>query len=270
MDIPKNGVFFFDSGIGGLTVLAECKKQMPSETFYYYGDNTRAPYGNLKEETIFRFVSSVFDAFSFLTPQAAVLACNTATAVCVERLRRQYSFPIVGAEPAIVSAAKGGGVSLVLTTRATYQSARFQSLCKNIEKAYPQCRLLLQPCDGLAGEIERRIFTPNWDVRPFLPTATPDSVVLGCTHYVYMKEQIAAHYKAKTYDGNEGMAKRLRYYIEKTPPKAIETTAFDACHYDGIYFLGESKWSNKCVYEQMFGVKTPQSGCRVVKYPKNL
>jgi glutamate racemase len=45
MDIPKNGVFFFDSGIGGLTVLAECKKQMPSETFYYYGDNTRAPYG---------------------------------------------------------------------------------------------------------------------------------------------------------------------------------------------------------------------------------
>jgi hypothetical protein len=69
--------------------------------------------------------------------------------------------------------------------------------------------LLLQPCDGLAGEIERRIFTPNWDVCPFLPTATPDSVVLGCTHYIYIVGQIQRFYGCPVYDGNDGIARRL-------------------------------------------------------------
>ena len=61
MNIPKGGVVFFDSGIGGLTVLAECKQRFPNATFYYYGDNARAPYGNLPSKKIQRYVLEIFE-----------------------------------------------------------------------------------------------------------------------------------------------------------------------------------------------------------------
>ncbi|MBQ8309104.1 MAG: aspartate/glutamate racemase family protein [Clostridia bacterium] len=119
MGIPSGGVAFFDSGIGGLTVLAECKKFLPDRLFYYYGDNENAPYGNRKKETIEKYVLTAFERLRELAPQAAVVACNTATAVCVEKLRKIYSFPIVGAEPAVFAAAKRGGEIYVLATKAT-------------------------------------------------------------------------------------------------------------------------------------------------------
>ena len=255
MDIPKNGVFFFDSGIGGLTVLAQCRKRIPQEIFYYYGDNEHAPYGNLSENVVRSLVLDVFKQTEYLQPQAAVLACNTATAVCVDTLRRKYTFPIVGAEPAVVSAAKQGGTVFVLTTRATYESNRFQNLCRKTAETYPSSCLVLHPCDSLAGEIEKNIFSKTWDVTPFLPTGNPDAVVLGCTHYIYVKQQIAQFYNAKVYDGNTGMANRLQSLILKTTQNIPKTECNDSCFFDNIFFLGKCKWSNKHVYEQMFGIK---------------
>lgn len=81
MQIPQGGVAFFDSGIGGLTVLAKCKQRLPNEIFYYYGDNERAPYGNLPPDQIERYVFQAFDELQSLKIKAAVIACNTATAV---------------------------------------------------------------------------------------------------------------------------------------------------------------------------------------------
>ena len=270
MDIPKNGVIFFDSGIGGLTVLAECRARIPEEIFYYYGDNVHAPYGNLPKDTVQKFVFAAFKKMELLQPKAAVLACNTATALCVDCLRKKYAFPIIGAEPAIFAAAKQGGTVFVLTTRATYESARFQNLCKKTQQIYPNCRLFLQPCDALAGEIERNIQLKNWDVAPFLPTGNPDGVVLGCTHYIYVKEDIAQFYNAKIYDGNVGMANRLQSLLPKTDTFYAENPLNTSAFFDNIFFLGKCKWSNKRIYEQMFGTKTPPNGCRVVKNPKKL
>lgn len=244
------GIAFFDSGIGGLTVLAACQKRIKGEIFYYYGDNARAPYGNLPVRTIREMTMEVFQTFARMRVKAAVVACNTVTAVCIEELRRTFPFPIVGVEPAVFPAAKVGGEAFVLTTRATHESARFQKLCQRAKRAYPQTVLRPFACDNLAGEIERRLTDKTYDCTPSLPKGSPDAVVLGCTHYVYMKEQIAAYYGCPVYDGNAGTAKRLSALCgrEERPllsPKAPEENA-------PVLFMGSGKAQNEHIYEQMF------------------
>lgn len=222
MTIPKGGVGFFDSGIGGLTVLSACKKCIPGEIFYYYGDNKRAPYGNLSPSEIRKYVFAVFEKFRRLEVKAAVLACNTATAVCVEELREKYDFPIVGAEPAVFSAAKKGGEVLVLTTRATYCSARFQALCARAGEKFPSARIRPVACDLLAGVVEKCLTEKNFDFTVLLPKARPDSVVLGCTHYIYIEEIIRGYYGCEIYHGNLGMARRLQAVLREDLPAKWE------------------------------------------------
>ena len=112
---PKGGIAFFDSGIGGLTTLSACLDYAKARNFsginyYYYGDNFRAPYGNLSDKQIFSYVDEIFSRFQALEVSAAVLACNTATAVCAERLREKYPFPIIGIEPSILPAMREGEI----------------------------------------------------------------------------------------------------------------------------------------------------------------
>lgn len=213
MKIPVGGVGFFDSGVGGLTVLNCCQKYFTGENLYYLGDNERAPYGNLPPALIARYVRESFDLFERLQAKAAVIACNTVTALCVEELRARYSFPIIGAEPAVLSAARRGGEVFVLTTRATFNSARFCALCEKARQKYPQARLRLYACDALAGGIEERFGEDGYDFTRFLPRGSPDAVVLGCTHYLYIKEQIKNFYGCEVFDGNEGIARRLRWQL---------------------------------------------------------
>ncbi len=209
MQIPKGGIAFFDSGIGGLTVLSECRKLQGQEIFYYYGDNQHAPYGNLPPKKIKRYVFKAFRQFEKLKVKAAVLACNTATAVCVEELRKKYSFPIIGAEPAVCTAAANGGKVIVLATRATCESARLRALCERAESLFPDATICIRPCDGLAGAIERNLLREGYDYTPYLPYEAADAVVLGCTHYIYIVGQIARFYGCPIFDGNAGIARRL-------------------------------------------------------------
>lgn len=242
MQIPKGGVAFFDSGIGGLTVLDECKKRLKGELFYYYGDNAHAPYGNLPTEKIEALVFSAFEKLSALRPKAAVIGCNTATALCVEKLRQRFDFPIIGAEPAVLTAANRGGDVFVLTTKATFESERFQKLCARARVHYPQSNLRLFPCHQLAGVIEKNLFNERFDYTPYLPAGKPAAVVLGCTHYIYIKKYIEDFYRCKTFDGNAGIAARLCAVLKDCPPPQT----------DGVFFLGTQKNFNKKAFEQMF------------------
>ncbi len=212
MGTDEVGIGFFDSGIGGLTVLAACRAELKEATFYYYGDNIHAPYGNLSAKKIRKYVFRAFRRFQKLKVAAVVLACNTATAVCVESLRTRYDFPIVGVEPALHVAAKEGGEIFALSTRATYESERYKNLCRRAKKRYPAARITSYPCDGLAGAIEKNLGKAGVDFTPYLPRGDkkPDAVVLGCTHYPYIKRQIEEFYGCKTVDGNEGVARRLK------------------------------------------------------------
>ncbi|MBO7298088.1 MAG: glutamate racemase [Clostridia bacterium] len=278
MQIPTGGIAFFDSGIGGLTVLATAKKLLPNQTFYYYGDNGRAPYGNLSPATIMQYTTEAFEVFRLLKVKAAVLACNTATAVCAETLRRAYDFPIIGAEPAVFPAAARGGEILVLSTRATFESERFSRLCARARIHYPFARITATPCDALAGIIEKNLTNDTLDFTPYLPpTNKPlNAVVLGCTHYIYIKEKVAAYYGCETVDGNIGIANRLRFLltvdhfdgksqknrdgqplVTSSPFFALEKD-FCSIVTDGfsapIFFLGAQNSRNKSIYEQMFAI----------------
>ncbi len=278
MQIYKGGIAVFDSGIGGLTVLHEAKQLLPGEIFYYYGDNLRAPYGNLPDEKIMRFVTEAFDIFQSLEVKAVVLACNTATAVCADSLRKKYPFSIIGAEPAVFPAVKAGGEVLVLSTRATFQSQRFIKLLERARERYPQAQITPKPCDKLAGAIERNLRNPSFDFTPYLPPADKKytAVVLGCTHYIYIKQQISAYYHCPTVDGNEGIASRLAFMLNATafspknkkyreerplvtsPLSATPNGGEDAVLFEylgaPIFFLGAEKHYNKSIYEQMFAI----------------
>lgn len=285
MKLPKGGVAFFDSGIGGLTTLAACLNVLDGEQIYYYGDNAHAPYGNLLPKKIRRYVLRAFKKFRRLHVKAAVIACNTVTAVCVEELRRKFSFPIVGIEPAVNSAAAVGGKVYVLATRATCESERFHRLLKKTKQRYPTSELIAIPCDGLAGEIEKRLTSNTCSINRFLPQGTPSAVVLGCTHYIYCKEKIARFYGCDVYDGNDGVARRLQTLLRakewalcpkilknrdgrplsknskrflgkkstKTPKNQRVSKNENTIKCSCIFFLGSGKKVNKKVFEQTFG-----------------
>ena len=220
MRIPQGGIAFFDSGIGGLTVLAACEKYFPGELFYYYGDNRHAPYGNLPLKKIHRYVERIFKLFRRLRVRAAVIACNTATAVCIDSLRKKYSFPIIGIEPAVLLAAAHGGEIITLVTRATFESERFRFLCERAKERFPNCKIHPIACDGLAGAIEQNIGRKEFDYTPFLPPLKGDVIVLGCTHYGYIKDAIEARYHCQIYDGNEGVARRLFSVLQAQKEKS--------------------------------------------------
>ena len=254
MRIPKGGIAFFDSGIGGITVLAECIKRFPNATFYYYGDNRHAPYGNRSPQEIKKLVFRAFKKMERLHVRAAVVACNTATVVCVEELRRRYSFPIIGAEPALLPAAKRGGEVLVLATSATCASARFYSLCQKAQKRFPQSTIRSVACHNLAGAIEKHLLDETFDYTSFLPKAAPNSVVLGCTHYIYIKKIIEDFYQTESFDGNEGISNRLASWIEESvrdtqPPI---TPSINPPVTTKIFFLGSRKKHNRRIFKQMF------------------
>ena len=288
MVTAKGGIAVFDSGIGGLTVLAECRKHLPDALFYYYGDNQNAPYGNLSNAQIYQYTKKAFDMFQELQPHAAVIACNTVTAVCAEELRRRYAFPIIGTEPAVLTAAQKGGKIFVLVTRGTYASAKFRSLCNEAAKRYPQAEILPIACDDLAGAIERNLRKKNFDFRLYLPKGTPSAVVLGCTHYIYIKEAVKEFYGCEVFDGNVGVAKRLLEVIQKQgffckeckknmcnremeprittlnieDEKKAKNDLFENLfssekwsETEGVVFLGSGQVVNKTQYEQMFARK---------------
>ncbi len=282
MRIPRGGIAFFDSGIGGLTVLAECEKYCKEEIYYYFGDNVHAPYGNLPPEKIRKYVLKAFRLFNRLRVKAVVIACNTATAVCIEELRKKYSFPIIGAEPAIFSAVKQGGEIFVLATRATCESERLRSLCQKYAERYPNVKITICPCERLAEAIEKSYPYFDLELGELLPQGNPKGVVLGCTHYIYIKEKISDFYKCNAYDGNEGIAKRLKCVLEKNLSKNRDeqppTNVFKIKHKTksffikklaqktnvrsdktiekrakcSVFFLGKQRKINETVYKQMF------------------
>lgn len=199
-------VCFFDSGIGGIGLLYECVRRLPRVDFIYYADNYRVPYGNLGKEEILKFTEEKFEKIDKQNPTAAVVACNTVTAHCIKYLREKYSFEILGVQPAVKPAVAAGGICIVLATQATSES---ESL-KKLVTEYGRGNTEVFACRGLADYIEKNIFDiSSEEIKKFLPDKKADSVVLGCTHYGFVKNIIKNYYNCPVFDGVEGTADNL-------------------------------------------------------------
>ena len=235
-------IAFFDSGIGGLNLLAECARRLPYASFSYFADNFNMPYGNLSQETLFFKVDNIFKNIASIDPQAAVIACNTVTATCVKRLREKYSFPIIGVEPAVKPAAKTGGKCLVLATSATAESKSISAL---LDK-YGNGVTTVLGCPNLAAYIEHNIFNiDEKKVVKLLPKYSPDSVVLGCTHYTYIKNIIKRFYGCEIFDGICGTADRLCSILSQ------KHAEIEPC-LPQVDFCGGDEMKNRAVFDTLF------------------
>lgn len=198
-------VVIFDSGIGGLNVLKSCLQKYPALHCIYAADNARVPYGNRSREEVFALTSRVLDGAMSHSPAAIVVACNTVTAECITVLRRRYPVPVVGMQPAVKPAARVGGRCLVLATKATASSDNFKKL---VNDNFPSATVFAS--SKLAEYVEKNIYNlPQTLPEELLPTGYFDSLVLGCTHYIFVSQQLKKRYLCRIFDGVDGTVTRL-------------------------------------------------------------
>lgn len=206
----------FDSGLGGLTVLRALRGRLPQEDFFYFADTRFLPYGDKPEVFLKARGVAIAEALVKRGAKALVIACNTATAAAAEAIRAAVDLPIVALEPGVkpaVSLTRSGVIGVLATTR-TLASERFQRLVGNHA---PHLQVIPQACPGLAEAIE----TEGPDSPPVavlldafvapLAAAGADVVVLGCTHYPWVAEAIAARLPAGVtlLDTGEAVARQL-------------------------------------------------------------
>ena len=208
---------FFDSGVGGLTVLAEVVRRLPGESTLYLGDNARAPYGTRSDEDVLRFSLECLDDLAARDVKAVVIACNTTSAVALREARERYDVPILGVvRPGAAAAAlatRNGRVG-VIATPATVRSRAYLRAIRDedatvqvVEHATPELVPLVEAgrLDGEEAEVAvRRSLEPLFaDARagdvagdgaadPSLRAGSIDTLLLGCTHYPLLRPLIKA------------------------------------------------------------------------------
>ena len=209
---------FFDSGVGGVSVLHTARRILPNEHFLYYGDNGHAPYGPKPLEEIRRLSAESVGVLLDRGVKAVVIACNTATSAYAEILRAELKLPVIGMEPALKPAqeARHGGEILVLATQATLTLPKFQRLMKRYGD-----HVIPVVGRGLVELVEAgRADSPETEaaLRELLGRyvgRSIDSVVLGCTHYPFLAGAIRRMFpEAELFDGRTGTCMRLKHLLE--------------------------------------------------------
>lgn len=204
--LMKRRVVVFDSGIGGLNLLNECVKRVPDADYFYVSDTGNVPYGNKSKSEVLSLTLNALKSVEDVHPSALVIACNTVTANCIEELRLRFDFPVVGIQPAIKTALESYDDCLVLATNAT---AKSESLARLI-KMYGKGKVRTCGCERLAGFVEENVFSlPSRLPMDLLPEEKCSCVVLGCTHYSFVKRQIALRYGCVAIDGTGPVADRF-------------------------------------------------------------
>jgi len=220
---------FFDSGVGGITVLSDALEVCPPLHYIYFADTQNVPYGTKSQKKIKKLVS---DATNFLIDKKIdilILACNTATSTYVESLRKKHSIPIIGMEPAVKPAVELSSHKkiLVCATRQTLKQKKLNDLILNLGASDKVVPLSLQKLVVFAEKnkwsskkvhtyLKKKLKDIEWDKF--------QAVVLGCTHFLYYKEVLRKYIPddVKIIDGNQGTVNRLLYFLEKMRAKPAE------------------------------------------------
>lgn len=189
----------FDSGIGGLTVVAALKKLLPSENIFYIGDTARVPYGGKSPETVERYGVEISNLLLAEQAKLIVVACNTASALAVPRLQQTLPVPVLGViapgAQAAVQATRNGRIG-VIGTKATVRSGAYE---RAIHQLNPSALVASQACPMLVPLIEEGwLEDPITDaiLARYLRTLVAegvDTLVLGCTHYPLLWQALVRH-----------------------------------------------------------------------------
>lgn len=217
---------FFDSGIGGVTVLHEAMKVIKNADYLYYGDTDNVPYGTKTKEQVKEYVLTAADFMIRRGVDVLVIACNTATSVAIEDLRSTYSLPIIGMEPAVKPAVENHKDKRVLVT-ATALALREEKLKKLIARLDAEDIVNLLPLPGLVEFAEALSFDEE-TVMPYLNAelsrfdlSTFKTAVLGCTHFIYFRPIFRKLLgpDIDIIDGNRGTVNMLVKTLEELPDK---------------------------------------------------
>lgn len=188
----------FDSGVGGLSVLGELRRLVPGADVSYLADQGRAPYGPQTLDTVRGYSEEITDHLLGEGAGMVVIACNSASAAALHHLRRRHpDVPFVGMEPAIkpATAATRSGVIGVLTTAATFQAELFASV---VDRFADGVSVETVVCDGWVELVEAGVIDGPVAIRAVIPpveellAAGADALVLGCTHYPFLRPMIEA------------------------------------------------------------------------------
>ena len=213
----------FDSGVGGISVLRQLRKLMPTENYIYYGDSANAPYGSRTTAEVRALTLAAAEKLTTEHPvKALVVACNTATAAAIEALRAKYAdLIVIGIEPAVKLAADHfpGGRLGVMATEVTLREEKFDLLMHRFDR---ECTITKIPAPGLVQLIEAgKSDAPETDeylhnlLAPYVGKL--DALVLGCTHYPFVSRRIGKVLGPQTVllHGGAGTARETKRRLEK-------------------------------------------------------
>lgn len=214
---------FFDSGIGGLTVLHQALRFLPHEDYLFYADTLHVPYGEKTKEEVREYILDAVDFIAAQKVKALVIACNTATSIVIEELRTRYDFPVIGIEPAVKPAIERWAGKqkkvLVLATNLTLKEKKYNDLVQRIGQGESVDSL---PLPGLVQFAENFVFDEEKLV-PYLEKELSlfdlkqyGTVVLGCTHFPYFENSLRRVFPKDVdfISGSIGTAKHLKQILE--------------------------------------------------------
>ena len=221
MNRKEDYIAVFDSGVGGISVLRHLRKWMPNERYLYFGDSANAPYGSRPTEEIRRLAETVAEYLLTRGIKALVVACNTATAAAIKDLRAAYPDTIIiGIEPALKLAYDryGDGRVGVMATQVTLREEKFSH---QLER-FPDMQVSLIPAPGLVELIESGKAESEETENLLRLLLSPyvgklDALVLGCTHYPFVKAAVARILGEGTelLDGSLGTARHTMHRLEE-------------------------------------------------------
>lgn len=223
----------FDSGLGGISVVREIRREMPHERIVFFGDSAHAPYGTKTPEQVRALSERIVENLLAQDAKAIVIACNTATSAAAAALRERYDLPIIGMEPALkVACDRGHGRRqrvIVAATPLTLRERKFAALMHRFESDHT---IFPQPCPDLVRIVEEgRLGDHDLVMRTLhgyfdrYDLDSIDAVVLGCTHFIFYRDYFRELLPdgVAIIDGNAGTVHHLDVILESLGKLAPET-----------------------------------------------
>jgi len=212
----RQPIGFFDSGVGGISVLIEALADLPNESYLYLGDSLNAPYGIKTVAEVQALTRAGVEKLIEMGAKAIVIACNTATSASVKLMRESFDVPIIGMEPALKLAVDTHvrGDIAVLATPMTLKEKKFEQLMVRVAKKHTIVKL---PAPELVLAVENNAINDEQLFVLFDHYFGPykdrqfDAVVLGCTHYIFVKAALSRYFneQVRIIDGNAGTIRQL-------------------------------------------------------------